>query len=169
MFMNDGTWLYRDHEMQPGAELFRSDRRFWMEAYSAGHSQLLLRSVDGNDGLGRNHETTVEILFKPVDALSSPRKSPTAGSRPCRSPCDRVFGGLEGRDARPRCLRRSGGGGACHEGVFLGGGYEFYRGARAEVLAEDGGGRVGEGGGEGGHDLGGVGAVEGGGADAHDQ
>lgn len=67
--MTDGTWLNRDHQMEPGAELFRSDRCFFLEAYSASHSQLLLRSVEGDDGLGRHHETTVDILFKPVDAL----------------------------------------------------------------------------------------------------
>ncbi|MFC5181389.1 hypothetical protein [Actinomadura harenae] len=68
--MTDGTWLNRDHEMPPGAELFRSDRRFFLEAYSASHGQLLLRSMEGEDALGRHHDTTIEILFKPVDALS---------------------------------------------------------------------------------------------------
>ncbi len=67
--MTDGTWLNQEHEMEPGTEIFRSDRRFSLWAYSASHSQLLLRSNWGDDGLGRSHETTIDILFKPVDAL----------------------------------------------------------------------------------------------------
>ncbi|RAN94417.1 hypothetical protein GAR05_04939 [Micromonospora saelicesensis] len=59
------TWLKQDHELVPGAEIFRSDRRFAMEAYSASHGQLLLRSnpVDGE------YETTIDLLFKPVAAI----------------------------------------------------------------------------------------------------
>ncbi|GAA0602368.1 hypothetical protein [Actinomadura livida] len=67
--MTDGMWLYQEHQMTPGTEIFRSDRRFFLEAYSASHSQLLLRSHWGDDELGQSHETTIDILFKPVDAL----------------------------------------------------------------------------------------------------
>ena len=67
--MSEGAWLYRDNQMAPGAEIFRSGRRFLLEAYSASHGQLLLRSHEGDDGLGNHRDTTIEVLFKPVEAL----------------------------------------------------------------------------------------------------
>lgn len=59
------AWLKQDHELVPGTEIFRSDRRFAMEAYSASHGQLLLRSNPVDD----EHETTIDLLFKPVEAV----------------------------------------------------------------------------------------------------
>lgn len=67
--MTTRAWLNTDQQLVPGTELFRSDRRFSVEAYSASHSQLLLRSLEGNDGLGNHHETTIDLLFKPTDAI----------------------------------------------------------------------------------------------------
>jgi hypothetical protein len=63
--MVSDRWLTQDHELKPGAVIFRSYRRFSMEAYSASHGQLLLRSnpVDDEDG------TTIDLLFKPVEAV----------------------------------------------------------------------------------------------------
>lgn len=63
--VTSNAWLRQDHELVPGTEIFHSDRRFNLEAYSASHGQLLLRSnpVDGE------YETTIDLLFKPVEAL----------------------------------------------------------------------------------------------------
>jgi hypothetical protein len=55
----------QDHELRPGAVVFRSDRRFSMEAYSASHSQLLLRS----NPVEEDDDTTIDLLFKPVEAV----------------------------------------------------------------------------------------------------
>ncbi|MFG1839566.1 hypothetical protein ACGFH8_14135 [Micromonospora sp. NPDC049175] len=63
--MMASAWLKQDHELVPGAEIFRSDRRFAMEAYSASHGQLLLRSNPVDD----EHETTIDLLFKPLAAI----------------------------------------------------------------------------------------------------
>lgn len=62
-------WLNRDEQLAPGSELFRSDREFQLMAYTISHSQLLLRSRDGRDRQGRQHDTTVEVLFKPVTTV----------------------------------------------------------------------------------------------------
>jgi hypothetical protein len=59
------AWLRHDHELVPGAEIFCSDRRFNLEAYSASHGQLLLRSNPTDD----EFVTTIDVLFKPVEAL----------------------------------------------------------------------------------------------------
>ncbi|SBT40199.1 hypothetical protein [Micromonospora auratinigra] len=59
------AWLTQEHELRPGTEIFRSDRRFALEAYSASHGQLLLRSNPVED----EHETTIDLLFKPVRAV----------------------------------------------------------------------------------------------------
>ena len=45
----------------------RSDRTFQLTAYSASHSQLLLSSRDDADD--EACETTIEVLFKPVEAV----------------------------------------------------------------------------------------------------
>jgi hypothetical protein len=58
------AWLNTDHQLAPGTEIFRSERRFVMWAYSASHSQLLLRSTPG-----AGHETTIDLLFKPIEAV----------------------------------------------------------------------------------------------------
>ncbi|MEU7770371.1 hypothetical protein AB0C44_03480 [Micromonospora taraxaci] len=63
--MTARAWLKQDHELVPGADIFRSNRRFAMEAYSASHGQLLLRSNPVDD----EHETTIDLLFKPVAAI----------------------------------------------------------------------------------------------------
>ncbi|MFC4147908.1 hypothetical protein ACFO0M_16745 [Micromonospora mangrovi] len=62
--MTGSSWLRQDHELRPGTAVFRSDRRFALEAYSATHGQLLLRSNPG-----REHETTIDLLFKPAEAV----------------------------------------------------------------------------------------------------
>ncbi|HZC27607.1 MAG TPA: hypothetical protein VE287_11335, partial [Actinopolymorphaceae bacterium] len=61
MISND--WLDTDDRLAPGTEIFRSDRRFVLWAYSVSHGQLLLRSVD------QRHETTIDLLFKPIKAV----------------------------------------------------------------------------------------------------
>ncbi|MEJ3742614.1 hypothetical protein WEI85_04870 [Actinomycetes bacterium KLBMP 9797] len=63
--MVSDRWLTQDHELKPGAVIFRSDRRFSMEAYSASHGQLLLRSNPADD----EYDTTIDLLFKPVEAV----------------------------------------------------------------------------------------------------
>lgn len=63
--MTDSTWLNRDHQLVPGKELFRSERRFHLLAYTASHGQLLMRSVGQPDEPGEP-ETTIDLLFKPA-------------------------------------------------------------------------------------------------------
>lgn len=62
------AWLHRDDQLPPGKELFRSERRFQMWAYTASHGQLLLRSTprlrEASD------DTTIDLLFKPLGTLS---------------------------------------------------------------------------------------------------
>jgi hypothetical protein len=64
--MASDRWLTQDHELKPGAVIFRSNRRFSMEAYSASHGQLLLRSNPADDEIDT---TTIDLLFKPVQAI----------------------------------------------------------------------------------------------------
>lgn len=61
--MQTEAWLNQDHQFPLGQQLFRSDRRFAVWAYTVSHSQLLLRSRTG-DGRSR-----IDIVFKPVEAL----------------------------------------------------------------------------------------------------
>ncbi|MFB7675106.1 hypothetical protein ACFC26_27205 [Kitasatospora purpeofusca] len=63
--MTDSTWLNRDHQLVPGKELFRSERRFHLLAYTASHGQLLMRSVGRPDEPGEP-ESTIDLLFKPA-------------------------------------------------------------------------------------------------------
>jgi hypothetical protein len=64
------AWFNRDHELTPGRELFRSDRRFQIWAYTTSHGQLLLRATPRYGADGRpDHETTIDVLFKPLEAL----------------------------------------------------------------------------------------------------
>ncbi|MEV0903200.1 hypothetical protein [Actinoplanes sp. NPDC049802] len=63
--MASDRWLTQDHELKPGAVIFRSNRHFAMEAYSASHGQLLLRSNPADD----EFDTTIDLLFKPVEAI----------------------------------------------------------------------------------------------------
>ncbi|MQY07261.1 hypothetical protein [Actinomadura macrotermitis] len=67
--MTNRDWLNTDHQLIPGLEVFRSDRRFQLWAYSVSHSQLLLRSNAGEDRQGCSHETTIEVMFKPVTTV----------------------------------------------------------------------------------------------------
>lgn len=62
--MIQNAWLNTDDELAPGAEILRSERRFRPWAYSVSHGQLLLRSSAGHD-----HETTIDLLFTPVEAI----------------------------------------------------------------------------------------------------
>jgi hypothetical protein len=52
------AWLDTDDRLTPGTEIFRSDRRFVLWAYADG--RLLLRSTG---------ETTIDLVFQPVEAL----------------------------------------------------------------------------------------------------
>ncbi|AJE38890.1 hypothetical protein CP978_01915 [Streptomyces nodosus] len=61
----DSTWLNNDHQLIPGKELFRSERRFHLLAYAASHGQLLMRSI-GQPGTPGEPETTIDLLFKPA-------------------------------------------------------------------------------------------------------
>jgi hypothetical protein len=65
--VTSSVWLKRDHELVPGSEIFRSERRFNLEAYTASHGQLLLRS----NPVDEEYETTIDLLFKPVEALKA--------------------------------------------------------------------------------------------------
>ncbi|MEV4757292.1 hypothetical protein AB0J86_19550 [Micromonospora sp. NPDC049559] len=68
--MTAQAWLNRDHEFPPGRERFRSDRRFQIWAYSASHGQLLLRSTPLYGDEDRpDPETTIDVLFKPIEAI----------------------------------------------------------------------------------------------------
>jgi hypothetical protein len=58
------AWLNNDSQLKPGAELFRSERTFGMSAYTATHGQLLFTAMGDPNG-----PTTVELLFKPVEAM----------------------------------------------------------------------------------------------------
>jgi hypothetical protein len=63
-FVIANAWLDTDLQLAPGSEIFRSERRFALWAYSAGHRRLLLRGTA--DGA---HETTIDLLFEPVGAI----------------------------------------------------------------------------------------------------
>lgn len=65
--MTDMAWLNNDRQLPPGTEIFRSDRRFHIEAYTASHGQLLFRSNPNPDG--GDPETTIDLLFKPIEAV----------------------------------------------------------------------------------------------------
>ncbi|SEM26120.1 hypothetical protein SAMN05660976_04650 [Nonomuraea pusilla] len=68
--MTNGARLNLSEGPEPGTELFSSHRAFKLWAYSPSHSRLLLRSsADPDPQLPDLHETTVEILFAPVDAI----------------------------------------------------------------------------------------------------
>lgn len=62
------AWSSSAEAARPGAEVFRSDRQFRMWAYSATHSQLLLRSAAAGPG-DQRHATTVELRFTLVHAV----------------------------------------------------------------------------------------------------
>ncbi|QGN49814.1 hypothetical protein GKC29_25305 [Micromonospora sp. WMMC415] len=66
--MTSSVWLHRDEDFHPGTELFRSERLFALWSYSATHGQLLLRA-DHMPGDDRRLPTTVEVLFKPIEAV----------------------------------------------------------------------------------------------------
>ncbi|MFF7146135.1 hypothetical protein [Streptomyces nodosus] len=66
--MMDSTWFNNDHQLIPGKELFRSERRFHLLAYAASHGQLLMRSI-GQPGTPGEPETTIDLLFKPAAAV----------------------------------------------------------------------------------------------------
>ncbi|WP_327243456.1 hypothetical protein [Streptomyces sp. NBC_01320] len=64
--MTDSTWLNRrNHQLIPGKEVFRSERRFHLLAYSNSHGRLLMRSIGQPDTPGEP-ETTIDLLFKPA-------------------------------------------------------------------------------------------------------
>ncbi|MGR6998742.1 hypothetical protein ACU686_12505 [Yinghuangia aomiensis] len=62
-------WLNNASRLEPGREIFRSDRSFHLLAYTASHSQLLLRSPEDFARPGDPSNTTIDVLFKPVDLL----------------------------------------------------------------------------------------------------
>jgi hypothetical protein len=59
------VWLDTDDRLVPGTEIFRSDRRFVLWAYSASHRRLLLRSPAEGRG------TTIDLLFEGVEAVGA--------------------------------------------------------------------------------------------------
>jgi hypothetical protein len=61
-------WFNTEQLLRPGAVLFTFTRPFQLEAYSASHSQLLLLSLAGDDGLP-GPPTRVDVMFKPVRAM----------------------------------------------------------------------------------------------------
>jgi hypothetical protein len=68
--MTDSTWLNRDSQLMPGKEIFRSERRFHLLAYTASHGQLLMRSAGQPDEPGEP-ETTIDLLFKPAAVVKT--------------------------------------------------------------------------------------------------
>ncbi|WP_350281342.1 hypothetical protein [Kribbella sp. HUAS MG21] len=62
--MANRGWLNRDDQFLPGQVLFSSDRQFEVWVYTVSHSQLLLRARADDE-----HTTTLDVLFKPVDAV----------------------------------------------------------------------------------------------------
>jgi hypothetical protein len=52
---------FTEGDYQPGRELFRTDRKVWVEAYVSAHRQLLLRAI------GQDQPTRLDLLFKVVD------------------------------------------------------------------------------------------------------
>lgn len=67
--MTSKAWFSNDRLLSPGGEIFRSDRWFQLSAYTASHGQLLLRSTTGPDRDGQEHQTTIDLLFKPIEAV----------------------------------------------------------------------------------------------------
>ncbi|WP_203907799.1 hypothetical protein [Rhizocola hellebori] len=67
---------FNGRQLQPGSVLFSFERPFVLEAFSASHSQLLLVSLAGGDGLA-GPSTRVDVLFKPVRALHLRRQYPS--------------------------------------------------------------------------------------------
>lgn len=61
------TWLNEDKHFAPGRELFRSERRFSVWAYTVSHSQLLLRASRPSGS--SDVSTQIDLLFKSVDAV----------------------------------------------------------------------------------------------------
>ncbi|WP_440063606.1 hypothetical protein [Streptosporangium sp. OZ121] len=62
------AWFDAESQMEPGTELFQSERRFQLWGHTASHGQPPLRSTAGPGRQGRKHETTIEVLFKPIGA-----------------------------------------------------------------------------------------------------
>jgi len=58
------AWLNTDLQLAPGTEIFRSERRFALWAYSVSRGRLLLRGPADGD-----HETTIDLLFEPIGAI----------------------------------------------------------------------------------------------------
>lgn len=67
--MRQRAWFNNDRQLTPGAELYRSERTFSLWAHTASHGQTLLRSPAGPDSRGREHDTLVDVLFKPVTVM----------------------------------------------------------------------------------------------------
>jgi hypothetical protein len=71
--MTKVSWLDKDRQLVPGTEIFRSERSFMLEAYTASFGQLLFRGNPGNSGDGNHHETTIDLLFSGVQAVNIQR------------------------------------------------------------------------------------------------
>ena len=67
--MRSQAWLNQDHQFAPGKELFRSDRKFSLWAYTVSHSQLLLRSRTVAPGGGSR--SRIDVLFKPAEGVKT--------------------------------------------------------------------------------------------------
>lgn len=65
------AWFNKHHQLVPGRELFRSERRFQIWAYTTSHGQLLIRATPRfwPDEPGDGDDTTIDVLFKPLRAL----------------------------------------------------------------------------------------------------
>ncbi|KAB8189536.1 hypothetical protein FH608_038725 [Nonomuraea phyllanthi] len=64
--MTNRAWFNTDQHLLPGKEIFRSERRFALWAYTVTHGQALFRSLGSTDCSGGRPETTIEVLFKPA-------------------------------------------------------------------------------------------------------
>lgn len=67
--MMNKAWFNTDQQLPPGKEIYRSERRFGLYAYTGSHGQLLFRSYRSSDESDDLPETTIEVLFKPAEVI----------------------------------------------------------------------------------------------------
>lgn len=69
--MTSKAWFNKGHQLAPGQELFRSNRKFQIWAYTTSHGQLLMRATPRHwpDEHGNGGDTTIDVLFKPLEVL----------------------------------------------------------------------------------------------------
>ena len=66
--MQSKAWFHKDDQFAHGKVLFRSERRFFVWAYTVTHGQLLLRAEQLPVEARRSR---LDVLFKPVEAMKT--------------------------------------------------------------------------------------------------